>query len=204
MYSWRHCSIRFSTWKIKTYMPKKGNKKDQDSQILFLIYNTWTKTMVYIFPCHQHSMVGFILKEICSPIGTPGISIRDIQGSNYHIPHYWIFKKMDRLQWDMKCLPSKATYRGFESGINLSQKIIIIILGGGGAGGRFGNFVHRVQPLPFYQGSMVTLGYPGYVSIKIVYFNWFIHEQKGKIKTQANTRVWSEWILYLRKTQEVK
>ena len=133
MYSWRHCSIRFSTWKIKTYMPKKGNKKDQDSQILFLIYNTWTKTMVYIFPCHQHSMVGFILKEICS--GTPGISIRDIQGSNYHIPHYWIFKKMDRLQWDMKCLPSKATYCGFESGINLSQKIIIIILGGRGGGG---------------------------------------------------------------------
>ena len=78
-------------------------------------------------------------------------------------------------------------------------------IGGEGWGGkRFGNFVHRVQPLPFYQGSMVTLGYPGYVSIKIVYFNWFIHEQKGKIKTQANTRVWSEWILYLRKTQEVK
>ena len=143
--------------------PRKGNKKDQDSQILFLMYNTWTKSMVYTFLCHQHSTVGFIPRA---------------QGSNRPMPHYWIIKKGVKLWCDSKCLPPKAAYVvGCACGKTTYQSPLPDSTD-------LGVLLHRVQPLTFYQGSMVTLGYG---TIKIVYFSWFIHEQIGKIKIHANT-----------------
>ena len=83
-----HVQLKTLLYKIfHLYAQKKEIKRIRTARFFFL-YTVHGQTMFYIFSCHQHSMVGFILKEICSPTSTPNISIRDIQSSNHHIPHY--------------------------------------------------------------------------------------------------------------------